>query len=132
MVSQGLQTDFRPGMDVIRIEKNALLERLNANRAKHIEEYNEAVAGWKIKLKERVEEIYRNVVTDGDYDSKVDIYLPKPMSYEDDYTTALEKLNLSVDDVFELDDNEFKCFIMDQWKWKQSFTATNASYSNAR
>lgn len=132
LAKQGLAEDFRPGMSVVRIEKAKLIEKLTENRSKHIEEYEEAVEGWKSKLIERVSEVYTNVIEDRQFDSDVGIYLPKPTSYEKDYNVALQKLEFSVDDTFELLDGEFRCFIMDEWQWKQSFTATNASYSSGR
>ena len=36
---------------------------------------------------------------------------------------------MSVDDTLELTEDEFAMYVMDQWRWKQSFTDTTDRYT---
>jgi hypothetical protein len=37
-------------------------------------------------------------------------------------------LEMSVDDIIVLTSQEFDCYVMDNWTWKQNVTVRNSSY----
>lgn len=56
------------------------------------------------------------------------IALMKPVSYESDYLTIEKQLSLSLDEEITLEPEDFEKFVMDNWKWKNSFTITTSGY----
>ena len=51
-----------------------------------------------------------------------------PVSYEDSYTRAIRMLELSIDDVVELDETTFNQLVLDEWTWKNQFTTSSTFY----
>ena len=54
----------------------------------------------------------------------------KPVSYADSYTRAIRMLELSVDDVIELEQDVFNQLVLDEWNWKRNFILSNATYKS--
>ncbi len=55
---------------------------------------------------------------------------PKPVSYADEYTRAIRMLELSVEDIIEIQDSVFDQLVLDEWHWKTSFVASTALYKS--
>lgn len=119
-------------MRSVKMKRDELLEIVRENKIKHISEYEEAVNDYKalaIKItKENVK-----IANTGDLDKIKDIKsVPSaPRSYETDYNRAARMLELSVEDVIELEDDVFNQLVLDEWSWKQSFSFSNTSYKLA-
>lgn len=112
-------------MDSVKINKNNLLKIVRENKEKHVKEFNEAVKDFKMAVIKICNE-NMEIVEAGKTDIKV--LPPKPVSYEANYTKAILMLELSVDDVIELDQYEFSKFVQDEWEWKQAFSTSNSTY----
>ena len=54
----------------------------------------------------------------------------KPTSYEDNYTLAIRMLELSVEEIIDVEENIFNQLVLDEWGWKQQFTTLSASYKS--
>ena len=52
----------------------------------------------------------------------------KPHSYEDSYKKAIRMLELSVEDIIEVQEDTFNQLVLDEWHWKHVFSTTNAMY----
>ena len=48
----------------------------------------------------------------------------------DNYTRAIRMLELSVEDVIEIEEHIFNQLVLDEWGWKQQFTAMSALYKS--
>lgn len=116
-------------MDIIRIEKHTLLNKLKENLEQHRIDYKEMVADY-ITLTNKIHRTNGRLIKTGDVSqmSKLTPYPQKPMSYEAEYIRAISMLEYSVDDIIELDNHQFQQLVMDEWGWKQSFTAVSSSY----
>ena len=55
--------------------------------------------------------------------------MPKPVSYQKDYESAIRKLNLTDDEEISLDDTLFESLVEDNWDWKQTFSYSNSTYA---
>lgn len=116
-------------MRSVKLNRAELLKIVRENQIKHITEYAEAVNDYKaLVLKIANENL--ELANTGDLtkikDSK---NLPvAPHSYENDYSRAIRMLELSVEDVIELDDTIFNQLVLDEWHWKQSFLVSNSTY----
>ena len=107
-----------------------LIEKLEANRLKHIEEYNEAVIGYKEKIGEALKEAAKKFKADNTiYDDGFKLSLQTPVSYEKEYNTILEMLKFCTDETIRLDRSSFQNFVMDEWHWKSHFSTINSSYT---
>lgn len=115
----------------VKVKKAELLGIVSANKEKHIKEFNEAVEDFK-KAVVKIAEDNLALVKTGDLAeiAKVKSNPTKPVSYETSYTRAIRMLELSVDDVIELDVNTFDQLVQDEWQWKQSFSTSNATYKS--
>ena len=53
-----------------------------------------------------------------------------PHSYENSYDKSIRMLELSIDEVIEIDARTFNELVLDDWTWKQTFSTTNSSYKS--
>lgn len=113
----------------VKVNKAELLGILRTNKEKHIAEFKEAVEDFK-KAVTKIAEDNLKLVQTGDLTeiAKVRSNPPKPTSYEDSYTRAIRMLELSVDEVIELDASTFSQLVLDEWQWKQAFSTSNSTY----
>lgn len=124
----------------VTVERVNLLEILRKNREVHIADYKEACAGYKNAALERIDEIagemkgYINRLKEGQVVEIMAIRfgLDAPKSYEDVYDQAIRMMELEVADTVKLRSDEFACYVMDDWDWKDSFTTTTQSYSRVK
>lgn len=108
-----------------------LILKLEANRKKHVAEYNEAVIGYREKIGEALKEATKKFNRDNTiFDKSFVVTLPAPTSYEKEYSTIIEMLKFCTDDTINLDRSNFQNFILDEWHWKGAFTQTLSLYNN--
>lgn len=117
-------------MDDIKIEKSRLLENIQRNREKHLAEYDEAVKGWKEKVRDAVVKELKRL----DKGKKPNLYflqsLPEPTSYEDQYDEAIAMLEWEKEDEVQLTFAQFKQWVNDEWGWSRQFLASTKAYHN--
>ena len=118
--------------------KSDLLEKVKKNRKLHIEEYKEACDGYRLKALQKLEDVIGELKARGlrvksgetiGLDS-ISFGLVVPVSHEKDYDQVIMMLEMSVDEKVRLLSDEFACYVMDDWDWKQQFTASNSFYKN--
>ena len=118
-------------MKSVRINTNELFQIVEDNKVKHAREYIEAVKDYKDAVLTIAANNFEIAETqDTDEFKKLKRFPNPPTSYEHEYDRALKMLDLSVDDITELDSNVFNQLVLDEWGWKDSFTALNASYKS--
>lgn len=119
------------GMRKVTVNTKELLQKIKANREKHVQEYNEAVVGYKEALEQRGKEVADNFL------SKIakatlpeaepvpvyadSVNLVVPVSHQEDYDQVIEMLEMSLNAGTEKQDiqtDEFACYVRDNWKWK--------------
>ena len=57
------------------------------------------------------------------------VQLIEPTDQTKEYDAAIAMLQMSVDDVINLEEHDFRNYVLDQWNWKQAWTASNIGYS---
>ena len=116
----------KDGMNLIKVNKAELLEKIKDNFMKHEEEYAEAMVGFQIdsisELKKLLKDAKAGVIVPSN------VYFDIPMSYDKDYETIIEMLEMSIDGEVYLTRSEFKQYIRDEWQWKADFLLSNAKY----
>lgn len=53
------------------------------------------------------------------------------MDQTKDYDMAIGMLRMSVDEYITLEEEDYKCYVLDQWRWKQQFSTSNRGYSKS-
>lgn len=114
------------GLDLIKVNKVTLLDALVRNKEDHVKEYQEAMEGFRSK---RVATLAKHLKA-AEAGEKVpnSISFSVPACHEDDYTTVIKMLEMSVDKEVFVTMHEFQQYVEDKWSWKQNFDVTNAMY----
>jgi hypothetical protein len=123
---QGRQANLKS----VNVNRTDLLQKLKENRDKHVEEYNVALEGYKIEVRKVIDEAVAQVKA-GEFDSK-SLYLVEsmPENHLGDYEQVIAMMEISIDDVINLEAAEVQQYVLDQWHWKHSFSATTAKYAS--
>lgn len=114
-------------MDSIKVRKAELLAKVRENRDAHEAIYDEAMAGYKdlaeAQLKKHLADVRRGTV------QVISIMMPAPTNQTKDYERIIAMLEMEIADEIELDEQQFSQYVMDDWRWKQQFLASNSAYS---
>jgi len=118
-------------MRSVKINKGELLQIVRDNQKKHIKEYDESVKDYK-KAALKVAKEHVELAKTGDLDqiAKIRAMPQRPTSYEDSYNRAIRMLELSVEDIIELEEDVFNQLVLDEWTWKHNFVASGALYKS--
>jgi hypothetical protein len=58
----------------------------------------------------------------------IQFLIPVPEDHTKDYDQVIEMLKMSVDEELEIESDQFACYVMDDWDWKEDFA--RAAFSN--
>lgn len=150
------QKETLRGLQEVKVAKEKLLEAIQENKIKHAQQFDEAHAGWKVTVLKEVQDelkrqkkLYRNYIKsqkkmmreiesrisrmeNGDFTTdRASFYAKKPEHHIEDYNSAIKKLSMSLDEQFELNEQDFEKFVMDNWSWKTDFKNSHTGFSNA-
>lgn len=111
----------------VEVDKEEFLARVGENRDQHRAVFEEALDGFHdqlmAELERRIHEVRRGRVID-QY-----IGLPVPEDHTDDYDRIITMAEMSIENTITLSEDEFAMYVMDQWRWKQSFTDSTLVYT---
>lgn len=142
---------------IVRVNRLQLVATLEGNRKRHLQAFDEAMAGYKeaalakvreafvgldARLRKREAEIIDRIGTFSaetadtfnDYFivlEQIAVNLKKPVSYVDAYDAAVDMAKFDTRDELELSGAEFQCFVRDVWDWTHEFAAVNSTYKRA-
>jgi len=112
----------------LKYNKKELLEIVKKNREKHAEDYAVARAGYQKKLIELLEKDLARAKAGKKGNG---VMLQAPRKYLKDYDRTIKQLELTKAEEIELNDTDFSQLVMDEWRWKREFSASNAMYSSS-
>lgn len=55
--------------------------------------------------------------------------LVEPQDQTRDYDRAIRMMEMSQDEVVELEEHDFAQYVLDDWSWKRQFLLSNSNYS---
>lgn len=115
-------------MDTIKIKVSNLLESIRKNRDGHKEIFLKAFEGYRLEC---IKVLEQNLSTlkEGKLQAVRFGEMP-PQDRTSDYDRIIRMLEMTVDDVVELSQSEFTQYVMDDWSWKQNWTASNFKYTS--
>jgi hypothetical protein len=120
-------TPERASMNTVIVDKVKLLETLSKNREEHRAVFLEAMAGYKAKVLQLLDEHTERVKNNGI--EQVNIHLPMPSDHTEDYDRAIATLKWTLLDEVELTIQEFDMYVRDSWGWKREWTTSNSVYA---
>lgn len=115
-------------MNDIKVKKDELLAKLRANRETHSAQFEKAAAGYRKKVIEVLESRLKDARS-----GKLPVLifnLPMPVDQTSAYDRAIGMLEMSVEDIIELDEHDYQQYVLDEWNWSASVTASNTFYLN--
>jgi hypothetical protein len=110
-----------------RVEKARLLETLRTNLGRHKQIVQEARDGYVKKAREALEERLEQLRT-GKLVS-LTFHLSPPADYSEVYQNSIAMLEWNTDETVELEADEFRQLVRDEWDWMGSFLSGNSGYS---
>lgn len=113
-------------MNYVKVAVSDLLAQLKVNKDKHVKEFNEAMIGYREALKKELHDKF--LLASSNVDVKHNIDTVRPTSYETFYDEAIAMMEWTIEKEVELDRNEFKQYVQDEWSWKNSFAITASLY----
>jgi len=124
-----MQDIRRNVMNAVKLNRLELLEIVKQNRVKHVAEFTEAIEDYKdLVMQIATANVKLAKTSNLEEFKKMKAQPPAPVSYEDSYKRAIRMLELSVDEVIEVEEDVFNQLVLDEWSWKRSFTAATMSY----
>jgi len=112
-------------MEQVKVAKQELLVRIEANRTKHEAEFTAGLQDYQEarmkELEEHLEMLKRRE------DPPRCTGLLKPESHLHEYDQVLDMLRMSVDTEITLHYHEFQQYVRDEWAWKRQFSDTLSS-----
>lgn len=115
-------------MEMIKVKKETVLEVLKKNLDSHKRDYEEALLGWIEKCKVDLQKILDEFNSDKARETRIEIHLPKPISYAKEYQKAIKMVEYEVRDEVEISSHDFEKFFLDEWDWKNSFLSSTSFY----
>lgn len=113
-------------MRTVTVDRDDFLAKVQENRNNHRAVFEEALEGYRSRMIHELERRLRDMRRGRRIDQYIG--LPEPEDHTDDYDRILAMAAMSVDDTVTLTEDEFAQYVMDQWRWKQSFTDTAMAY----
>lgn len=115
-------------MDTIKVDKFRVLGIIKTSRKKHKKDYYDAIKAYRVKVGDLMAKELQKVVSGEDFDPYFRV--EKPQSHLNEYDLAIQMLEMSVDDVIEIQAHEFNQLVNDEWNWKSQFKSS--IYSNSQ
>jgi len=116
------------GDSVIQVDRKNLLGRIKTNRDAHRSEFEKAWTGYEAAVRlwfeEKIVEIHA-----GRMPKTTAFTGPVPQDHTDDYDRVIDMLEMEIRDELEIDEQQFKMYVRDDWSWKGQFTTSNATYT---
>jgi hypothetical protein len=103
-----------------------LLEKMRVNREGHADVFERATAKYRKRMEEHLEQMLDDVRNRRPVSHRID--MPVPEDHTIDYDRVIAMLEMSIEDVIVLFEQDFNCYVMDQWAWTAAFTATSTAY----
>lgn len=116
-------------MRTVKINKVKLLEIIKTNRLVHIEEFKEAMIKYREASIAEMKANLKQAQKGGSIEHHIGTSMPT--SYEDSYNSVISMLELTEDEMIELNTQEFSQYVEDKWGWRGSFEMVNSSYGVA-
>jgi hypothetical protein len=118
-------------MESVNVDRQQLLTAITENFRNHRQAYEEAFEGYRERMIEILNQQLDMLKKGGVANIQV-FAIPVPKDHSKDYERAIKMLQMSEDDVINIDEHSFQCYVMDDWGWKAEFQSTWTEYSKGK
>jgi len=115
-------------MRTVRINKGDLVNALTANRKQHKEDFTKASEAYRVDMLAFLATMSVRIEAGENVNVVHAIKDYPPEDHTGEYDVALRMLEMSADSVIELTDAEFRNMVLDDWAWKERWSAMNSKY----
>jgi hypothetical protein len=116
----------RNGSRTISVNKAKLIEQIKLNKENHIKEYEKAIVAYKEEaLRQLNEQIQK--VQEGSLNAKLELITP--INNAVNYDKIIEMFEWEVNDVVELEQQEFNEYVQDETEFAQQAKFSNMFYT---
>lgn len=114
-------------MDAIKVKKSELLETVQKNRDNHRKIFLEAQEGYRVAAIAELDKM----LTEAKQGKQIrrSLALTEPVDQTRDYDRVIRMLEMSQDEIIELQEHDFMQYVLDDWGWKRQFLLSNSVYS---
>jgi hypothetical protein len=113
----------------INVKRTDLLTKLRENRDKHAAEFKVAMEGFRMEVLNVLEDAVAKLEKDDkSFDKGLFMNEDPPQDHTADYDLVIGMMEMSVDEIIQMDSNSFNQYVMDNWAWKQQFAETTSKY----
>lgn len=115
----------------VNVDRKELLAALKKNLEIHRKDYEEALVECKDRLVKDLAAALEKAqgVKDPRKLRNWSFRFQFPQSHVRDYEDVIEMLEMSVDEIINLDQESFKAYIKNEWSWSAGFALTKSMYS---
>lgn len=114
-------------MKPVKVTRTDLLEKVQANRSAHRSEFIKAQEGYRKIVIEELDKALRDARENRGI--RTVIALQPPQDHTEDYDKVIAMLQMSVDEIIEIEEDDFNCYVMDNWQWSAHAKFLNSTYA---
>lgn len=114
-------------MKKVVVKRDKLQKIVQKNRDEHRDKFLKAQEGYREMVIEELDQMLSDARTGKPL--RVSINMPAPQDHTDDYDTILNMLEYSVDENLELEYQEFRQYVENDWHWYTAADITNTMYA---
>lgn len=116
-------------METVKLKKSELLAHLRTNREKHRSIFLKA----QDKYRELAIKELDAMLAEAKAGKKIRraVNLVSPEDHTRDYDRVIKMVKMSVEDVIEVNEMEFSCYVMNRWDWQNQFVGSISGYASA-
>ena len=115
------------GSRKIKVSKTELIEKIKENKENHIVEYDKAVIAYKEEALVQLTKLNEKV-NNGKLDIKLNLITP--VNNADNYDKILQMFEWEVDDIVELEQQEFIEYVQDETDFAVTAKLSNRMYAD--
>lgn len=112
-------------MQDVTVDRDRLLSTVRENRAKHEQDFEDALFQYHFAQKVEVQE-WMDMLEAGE-DFNCVSKLIRPQAHLEEYDTAIQMLEFSIEPKIVLEEHEFQQLVMDKWHWKAAYNTAKFS-----
>jgi len=101
------------------MDRTKLLDIVQKNKIRHEEMCKEAIEGFKTRALKALTDVTAKLEA-GDV-CDVNIHMPCPEDHTQDYARAIAMLEMTEQDIIELDEGDFAKLVQDEWDWAENW-----------
>jgi hypothetical protein len=109
----------------VNVDKNKLIEKIKANKEKHIKDYEEAVIAYRKEATAQLEKQSQRLA-EGKMD--LSLHLVTPINAASDYDKVVEMFEWEKNDIVTLTQKEFNEYIHDETSYALAAKFSNSTY----